>query len=180
MKTKRSLDPLKLRRSDRLRKIRKLNKCHATESGCTECYYDEYHCINCPKYNNNNFRPIIHFTEPKFNFFPPSCECSVPNCNCDSDYELPEISAFELDNHIKEEKIITDKIPIDDEFCSELLNKDTKESDEEVVEEEVVEEEVVEEEVVVQEEEDEGEEVVVQEEEDEGEEVVVEEEEEEE
>jgi hypothetical protein len=130
MKNKRSLESVKLRRSDRLRKIRKLNKCHANEIGCTECYYDEYHCINCPKFNNNYFKPRIHFIEPKFECPPPRADCPPPECDCNC--ESPEISAFELDDDIEEE-ILTDKIPLDEEFCfssknrSELLYKDIEE-----------------------------------------------------
>ena len=106
MKSKRILEPLerafKKRRSERLR--RKLNKCHAIDSGCTECYYDEYHCINCPKFDNNYFKPRIHFIEPKFKCPPPDCDCdcSPPECDCDCDSpECNEFSAFELNNYIE-------------------------------------------------------------------------------
>ena len=55
MKNKRTINPLVIRRSKRLRTLN--NKCHSFHTGCTECYYDEYHCIHCPKYENNFFIP---------------------------------------------------------------------------------------------------------------------------
>jgi hypothetical protein len=61
MKNKRTIDPLVIRRSKRLKTY---NKCHSFNTGCTECYYDEYHCIHCPKYTNNYFIPPIDI----FNF----------------------------------------------------------------------------------------------------------------
>jgi hypothetical protein len=64
MKNKRTLEPLVVRRSKRIRKLN--NKCHSFHTGCTECYYDEYHCVLCPKFENNhiNFLPPLNI----FNF----------------------------------------------------------------------------------------------------------------
>jgi hypothetical protein len=121
MKNKRNLESVKLRRSDRLKKIRKLNKCHANESGCTECYYDEYHCLNCSKFDNNYFRPRIHFIESEFKCPPPDCDCPPPECDCEcncSPLEYNEFSAFELDDDI-EHGIYHEEIQIDDNHHSD-------------------------------------------------------------
>ena len=64
MKNKRTLEPLVVRRSKRIRKLN--NKCPSFHTGCTECYYNEYHCVLCPKFENNyiNFIPPLNI----FNF----------------------------------------------------------------------------------------------------------------
>jgi hypothetical protein len=101
MKNKRNLEK---RRSERLIKKRRIeNKCHAFDSGCTECYYDEYHCVYCPKFKNDNYKPRINFFEPTFNIPRPTatCDCPPPVCEC-SPLEIPmnEINDVYNDNNV--------------------------------------------------------------------------------